>query len=113
MAQDAVASGGAAPRELRVDGGASVNALLMQTQADLLGLPVLRPAVTETTALGAAWLAGLAVGVYRSTDELAHLWLEGQRQGQRFEPRLPRAHALAQMAAWEAAVRQARAGSLT
>jgi glycerol kinase len=113
MAQDAMASGGTAPRELRVDGGASVNALLMQHQADLLGLPVLRPAVTETTALGAAWLAGLAVGVYRSTDELAQLWREGQRQGQRFEPRLPREHALAQMAAWEAAVRQARAGSLT
>jgi glycerol kinase len=113
MAQDALASGGTAPLELRVDGGASVNALLMQTQADLLGLPVLRPAVTETTALGAAWLAGLAVGVYRNTAELAQLWRDGQQQGQRFEPRLPRAHALAQMAAWEAAVRQARAGSLT
>ncbi|KPF49728.1 glycerol kinase [beta proteobacterium AAP121] len=113
MAQDAVASGGTAPRELRVDGGASVNALLMQHQADLLGLPVLRPAVTETTALGAAWLAGLAVGVYRSTDELAVLWREGQQAGQRFEPRLPPAQALAQMAAWEAAVRQARAGALT
>ncbi len=113
MAQDAAASGGAAPRELRVDGGASVNALLMQTQADLLGLPVLRPAVTETTALGAAWLAGLAVGVYRNTDELAQLWLAGQRQGRRFEPRLPPGRALAQMAAWAAAVRQARAGALT
>ena len=57
--------------ELRVDGGASVNDLLMQFQADLLGIPVVRPKVVETTALGAAYLAGLAVGVYKNLDELA------------------------------------------
>ena len=56
--------------ELRVDGGACVNDLLMQFQADLLGIPVLRPAVVETTALGAAYLAGLSSGIYLSTAEL-------------------------------------------
>ena len=65
--------------ELRVDGGACVNDLLMQFQADLLGIPVVRPAVIETTALGAAYLAGLATGVYRSTDELSSLWQAERR----------------------------------
>jgi glycerol kinase len=60
--------------ELRVDGGACGNNLLMQFQADLLGIPVVRPQVTETTALGAAYLAGLACGVYSGTDELATHW---------------------------------------
>ena len=64
MSRDAVAAGGAPVAELRVDGGACVNDLLMQFQADLLGIPVVRPKVIETTALGAAYLAGLAVGVY-------------------------------------------------
>jgi glycerol kinase len=59
---------------LRVDGGASRNDLLMQRQADLLGVPVLRPAQVETTALGAAWLAGLSLGCWSSEDELAALW---------------------------------------
>ena len=68
------AAGGAPVTELRVDGGACVNDLLMQFQADLLGIPVVRPKVIETTALGAAYLAGLAVGVYRDTDELAAQW---------------------------------------
>ena len=71
MSRDAVAAGGAPVAELRVDGGACVNDLLMQFQADLLGIPVVRPKVIETTALGAAYLAGLASGVYRSVDELA------------------------------------------
>ncbi len=88
--------------ELRVDGGASVNDLLMQFQADLLGIAVVRPAVTETTALGAAWLAGLAVGVYRDTAELSALW----RAEHRFEPQRARAWAGAAMARWERAVRQ-------
>ncbi|MDU7588341.1 MAG: glycerol kinase GlpK, partial [Acidovorax sp.] len=74
MSRDAVAAGGAPVSELRVDGGACVNDLLMQFQADLLGIPVVRPAVVETTALGAAYLAGLASGVYASTDELSALW---------------------------------------
>jgi glycerol kinase len=74
----------------------------MQFQADLLGIPVLRPAVIETTALGAAYLAGLATGVYQSPDELAALW----RVERRFEPRLPPAQATELMARWEHAVRQ-------
>lgn len=67
-----------------MDGGACVNDLLMQFQADLLGIPVVRPAVIETTALGAAYLAGLSSGVYRSTDELSDLW----RAERRFMPTL-------------------------
>jgi glycerol kinase len=105
MAADAVAAGGAAPRELRVDGGACVNDLLMQFQADLLGIPVVRPRVTETTALGAAWLAGLGAGVYKSTTELAALWAPERR----FEPALPREAAAQKMAAWERAVKMATA----
>jgi len=61
-------------RQLRVDGGASANNLLMQLQADLLGVPVVRPRVAETTALGAAYLAGLAVGYWKSTAEIARQW---------------------------------------
>ncbi len=61
------ADAGVAIPELRVDGGATVNDLLMQGQSDLLGIPVVRPEVTETTALGAAYLAGLAVGYWGST----------------------------------------------
>ena len=89
--------------ELRVDGGASVNDLLMQFQADLLGIPVVRPAVTETTALGAAYLAGLATGVYSGLDELAAQW----RVERRFEPTMPRAQADELTARWNHAVRQA------
>jgi glycerol kinase len=65
---------GVALKELRVDGGATVNNLLMQFQADVLGVPVVRPVVTETTALGAAYLAGLAIGVWRDKNEIAQLW---------------------------------------
>jgi glycerol kinase len=89
--------------EVRVDGGACVNDLLMQFQADLLGIPVVRPAVTETTALGAAYLAGLACGVYSGTEELAGLW----RAERRFLPTLPTGRAAELMARWEHAVRQA------
>ena len=103
MSRDAVQGGGAPVAELRVDGGACVNDLLMQFQADLLGIPVVRPAVTETTALGAAYLAGLATGVYRNTDELAGLW----RAERRFLPNLAPAHAAELMARWEHAVRRA------
>jgi glycerol kinase len=96
-------AGDAAPvAELRVDGGACVNDLLMQFQADLLGIPVVRPQVTETTALGAATLAGLAAGVYSGLDELAALW----REERRFMPTLPRERAAERMAAWDHAVRQ-------
>jgi glycerol kinase len=103
MSRDAVAAGAAPVSELRVDGGACVNDLLMQFQADLLGIPVVRPAVIETTALGAAYLAGLAAGVWRGTDELAALW-KSQR---RFLPTLARDRAAELMALWEHAVRQA------
>ena len=103
MSRDAVSAGAAPVAELRVDGGACVNDLLMQFQADLLGIPVVRPAVTETTALGAAYLAGLCVGIYRGTDELAGLW----RAERTFLPALSADHAATLMARWEHAVRQA------
>ncbi|MEY3272228.1 MAG: ATP:glycerol 3-phosphotransferase [Pseudomonadota bacterium] len=92
-------------KELRVDGGACVNDALMQFQADLLGVPVLRPRVTETTALGAAFLAGLATGVWSGTAELAALW-QAER---RFEPRQPPDWAAGRMQAWAHAVAQATA----
>jgi len=103
MSRDAVASGGAPVAELRVDGGACVNDLLMQFQADLLGIPVVRPQVIETTALGAAYLAGLSSGVYRNLDELAAQW----QVERRFHPTLPRERAAELMQRWEHAVAQA------
>jgi glycerol kinase len=106
MSRDAVAAGGAPVAELRVDGGASVNDLLMQFQADLLGIPVVRPQVVETTALGAAYLAGLATGVYRDQEELAAQW----RVERRFLPTMDRSRAQARLQQWEHAVRQAVAG---
>ena len=90
--------------ELRVDGGATSNDLLMQFQADLLGVPVVRPKVTETTALGAAYLAGLAVGFWGSTEEVAANW-QGDR---RFEPAMPRDAAAARLHQWERAVERSR-----
>ena len=102
MSRDAVANGAAAVTELRVDGGACVNNLLMQFQADLLGIPVVRPQVTETTALGAAYLAGLATGVWRSREELSAQW----RVERRFLPTMPRERADELMAQWARAVRQ-------
>ena len=89
--------------ELRVDGGASTNDALMQFQADLLGVPVVRPAVTETTALGAAYLAGLAVGFWSSADEIARQW----RVERRFEPAMPRGEAEQLRERWREAVRRA------
>ena len=88
--------------ELRVDGGAAANNLLLQFQADLLGIPVIRPKVTETTALGAAYLAGLAVGVYQNTDELAAQW----HVDRTFVPTMGRAQAQELMAGWQRAIRQ-------
>ena len=102
MARDIAATGGSQIKELRVDGGACVNDLLMQFQADLLGIDVVRPAVTETTALGAAYLAGLTAGVYKSTSELSDLW----RSERRFVPQLSRERADALMQRWEHAVKQ-------
>jgi glycerol kinase len=105
MARDAQQAGAAAVTELRVDGGACVNDLLMQFQADLLGISVLRPQVTETTALGAAYLAGLSTGLYPDTASLSQLW-QAER---RFEPQISRAQAQEQMQRWEHAVRQTTA----
>jgi glycerol kinase len=90
--------------ELRVDGGAAANNLMMQFQADLLGVPVVRPKVTETTALGAAYLAGLAVGFWRSMDELSAKW----QVDRRFEPAMSRDEAAARMRWWTRAVERAR-----
>jgi glycerol kinase len=90
--------------ELRVDGGASRNNVLLQFQADLLGVPVERPAVTETTALGAAYLAGLAAGVYSNREAIARQW----RVDRRFEPAMSRDQAQAMRARWSRAVERAR-----
>jgi glycerol kinase len=100
MGQDA----GVPLRELRVDGGASRNDLLMQLQADYLGVPVLRPQLTETTAFGAAGLAGLASGLWSGADELSSLW----RLQRRFEPQLGDAARRAKLARWREAVQRAR-----
>jgi glycerol kinase len=86
--------------ELRVDGGASKNSLLMQFQADLLGIPVVRPKVTETTALGAAYLAGLAVGYWKNEAELSQQW----QVEARFEPRLGQDQRSALLDGWRRAV---------
>jgi glycerol kinase len=91
-------------KELRVDGGACRNNLLLQMQADFLQAPVVRSAVTETTALGAAYLAGLATGVYKSTHEISSQW----RAERRFEPRMPADQAAAMRARWKQAVERAR-----
>ncbi len=92
---------------LRVDGGASVNDLLMQFQADVLGVPVVRPQVTETTALGAAYLAGLATGFWAGPEEL-----RTKRQGdKRFEPRMDAGERAERRARWQKAVERAKAWS--
>ena len=102
MSRDAVAAGGSPVSELRVDGGACINNLLMQFQADLLGVPVVRPQVIETSALGAAYLAGLSCGMYANLDELAAQW----KVERRFHPAMPRDRAEELMKRWERAVRQ-------
>ncbi len=98
------ADSGLALTELRVDGGATACNLLMQMQADLLGVPVVRPRVTETTALGAAYLAGLAVGFWRDEDEIARLWAANRV----FEPRGARDEARERLAGWKRAVERSR-----
>ena len=96
--------GGIEIAELRVDGGASVMDVLCQFQSDLLGVDVLRPQNRETTALGAAFLAGLASGVWSSTDELAEVW----QLDRRFSPAMDRAEADALQERWLQAVERAR-----
>lgn len=89
--------------ELRVDGGAANNDLLMQLQADLLGVSVVRPRITETTALGAAYLAGLAVGVWPSVSAVSGLW----REERRFEPRMSESERGALKGRWREALKRA------
>ena len=95
---------GIALSELRADGGAAANDALLQFQANLLGVPVVRPTVTETTALGAAYLAGLAVGFWDSTESLARNW----KVDKRFEPAMPATQVQARRAEWQAALGRAK-----
>jgi glycerol kinase len=99
-----VADAGAPVTELRVDGGAAASDLLMQFQADILGVPVQRPRITETTALGAAYLAGLGVGLWKSPADLAiHREIE-----RAFAPTMPVAERQARLARWRRAVERAK-----
>ena len=91
--------------ELRVDGGAACNNLLMQFQADILGIPVVRPKVTETTALGAAYLAGLAVGFWKSPREISDQW----KIDRRFEPQMDPAKRDSLILNWKRALRRSQA----
>ncbi len=95
---------GAALQELRADGGAVANALLMQTQADLLGIPVVVPSITETTALGAAYLAGLGVGFWPDTETVKTQW----RVAHRYEPQISADERESRYATWQRAVERAR-----
>jgi glycerol kinase len=96
--------GGDGLSELRVDGGASVNDGLLQYQADIMQLPVVRPRITETTALGAAYLAGLAVGVWTQRDQIASHW----QVERRFEPNMAASQAAALRARWQQAVERSK-----
>jgi len=98
------AESGIAFPELRADGGAARNNLLMQIQADVLGRPVLRPAVTETTALGAAYLAGLGVGLWKDMDQVGRHW----RLDRRFEPAMSEEWRQELYHGWQRAVERVR-----
>jgi glycerol kinase len=91
---------GRALTTLRVDGGAAANDLLMQFQSDVLGVEIARPALLETTALGAAFLAGLGTGVWRDQAQVAQTW----REDRRFRPTGDRGAIEAHLARWDAAV---------
>jgi glycerol kinase len=91
-------------KELRVDGGATRNDFLCQFQADILGVPVVRPVITETTALGAAYLAGLAVNFWRSEKEISGQW----REEKRFEPQMRKGERERLYEGWKEAVARAR-----
>ena len=98
------ADAGFTPASLRVDGGASVSDILMQFQADMLNLPIDRPACTESTALGAAYFAGLGVGLWKSTDEIA-----SHRQCQKlFSPQMEESRRAYLYGRWRQAVERAR-----
>lgn len=104
MQADVAAQGGPPLTELRVDGGAAVNDTLMQFQADLLGVPVVRPVQAESTALGAAYLAGLGAGLWPNAATLTALWQEQRR----FTPQMSADEREARMARWRRAVERAR-----
>jgi glycerol kinase len=89
--------------EMRADGGAAVNDLLLQFQADLVGVPVVRPKFTETTALGAAYLAGLAVGLWRGEEDIAAHW----KADRIFDPRMPIGQREELLVGWRKAVKRA------
>ena len=93
--------------ELRVDGGASKNNLLLQMQANILGVPVVRPKIVETTALGAAYLGGLAAGLWSDTEVISGLWQEDRR----FEPQWSEAERAAKRSRWHQAVERAKSWS--
>ena len=96
--------GGISLSEVRVDGGATANGMLMQFQSDILGVPVVRPVVKETTALGAAYLAGLATGFWKDAHEVAALW----QVDRTFEPRMAADRVEALIAGWHRALRRAK-----
>ena len=91
-------------KELRVDGGASANNLLMQFQSDLLNVPVVRPRSTETTALGAAYLAGLAVGYWNSKNDIAEQW----QLSRRFAPKMKASRRRPLITGWNKALKRAK-----
>jgi glycerol kinase len=95
-------------RELRVDGGAAVNNFLMQFQADILGKPIVRPVDVETTALGAAYLAGLATGFWKSLEEVESFW----RAERRFEPRMGEPERARLYSGWRSAVARCRGAEM-
>ena len=101
---DAMAADGIRPATLKVDGGMAQNGLFLQRLADISNVPILRPQMAESTAFGAACLAGLACGVYSSVDELARLW----KSDARCEPRLDSATRERELAGWREAVKRAR-----
>jgi glycerol kinase len=107
MAADLSAAGEPAPHALRVDGGMVVNDWFCQNLADLTGRVIERPIVTETTSLGAAYLAGLAAGVYASLDDIAEAW----RLDRRFEPQMPAGERDSRYARWRDAVARVRASN--
>jgi glycerol kinase len=96
------ADGGERLKELRVDGGAAASDFLMQFQADILGRPIVRPVDAETTALGAAYLAGLATGFFKSLEELEQFW----RAERTYEPRMKADRREELYAGWKQAVAQ-------
>ena len=91
-------------QELRVDGGATVNDTLMQFQSDILQIPLVRPKVLETTALGAAYLAGLATGFWNGTEDLSLQWQEDKR----FEPKMSADESAGYLKNWNKAIEKSK-----